>query len=300
MADTGSAQPQTRCREERVVKACGIHLPCSQLLRWHGASLLPAMSAVQVPHAPAHDQHRRRVGRVQRVGAVWRLWLAGPHRCAQAAPTAHWRCPQLRCVCCICCVCCAVHAAPCCSTQLSLPGFLLWPTSICTCQHLPHCSGPPIHRPSPRTAPNSSPAFSWCSRILVAPLKAVSCCPPRTTATAAGPWQQDPRLPALGLRAILPSRAAPPPVGGAQPKEVMWRAYRRWRILQGVAEGGSEIASGEASWTAGPPAAALLPHCCACTGAIYAVLSVTCVSGVAWAGRRQRGGHSPVHVWSAS
>lgn len=51
-------------------------------------------------------------------------------------------------------------------------------------------------------------------------------------------WPQDPRLPALGRRAILPRGSAPTPTAG-------WKDYVRWRIEQGVAEGDTEIPSGE-------------------------------------------------------
>ena len=52
-------------------------------------------------------------------------------------------------------------------------------------------------------------------------------------------WRRDPRLPILGGRAIV-EHSAPPPAAGAN----VWRAYRRWRVLHGVAEGDSEIPSG--------------------------------------------------------
>ncbi|KAL4430191.1 hypothetical protein ABPG77_004973 [Micractinium sp. CCAP 211/92] len=58
-------------------------------------------------------------------------------------------------------------------------------------------------------------------------------------ATAAEPpWPHDPRLPALGRRAVLPRSSAPAPTA-------TWKDYQRWRILQGVAEGDTEIPSGE-------------------------------------------------------
>ncbi len=55
---------------------------------------------------------------------------------------------------------------------------------------------------------------------------------------AAPPWPHDPRLPALGRRAVLPRGSAPAPTA-------TWKDYQRWRILQGVAEGDTEIPSGE-------------------------------------------------------
>ena len=55
-------------------------------------------------------------------------------------------------------------------------------------------------------------------------------------------WPRDPRLSALGYRAILPSGSAAPKTV----KSVPWEAYRRWRISQGVAEGDSEIPTGDA------------------------------------------------------
>ncbi|KAL4434123.1 hypothetical protein ABPG75_000564 [Micractinium tetrahymenae] len=51
-------------------------------------------------------------------------------------------------------------------------------------------------------------------------------------------WPKDPRLPALGRRAVLPRGSAPAPTAS-------WRDYQQWRIMQGVAEGDTEIPSGE-------------------------------------------------------
>jgi folate-binding protein YgfZ len=51
-------------------------------------------------------------------------------------------------------------------------------------------------------------------------------------------WPSDPRLPALGRRAILPRGSAPAPTASAS-------EYACWRIKQGVAEGDAEIPSGE-------------------------------------------------------
>lgn len=57
---------------------------------------------------------------------------------------------------------------------------------------------------------------------------------------AAGPgWAPDPRLPQLGLRAVLPAGEGGGESGGGD-----WRAHRRWRIAHGVAEGDTEIPSG--------------------------------------------------------
>lgn len=62
----------------------------------------------------------------------------------------------------------------------------------------------------------------------------------------AEPWQQDPRLQALGLRAILPrSSSGELSASGGAGVLMDWRDYRRWRIQQGVAEGDSEIPTGE-------------------------------------------------------
>lgn len=54
-------------------------------------------------------------------------------------------------------------------------------------------------------------------------------------------WAPDPRLPQLGLRAVLPRGGEGEAAGGA----AGWEAHRRWRMLHGVAEGDSEIPSGE-------------------------------------------------------
>lgn len=66
-------------------------------------------------------------------------------------------------------------------------------------------------------------------------------------AAAAAPppgWAADPRLPQLGLRAVLPAGQGPAVGGGGGEG---WRAYRRWRILQGIAEGDAEMPTG-AAW----------------------------------------------------
>eukprot|EP00887_Chlorella_sp_A99_P005774 scaffold1.g5774.t1 len=55
-----------------------------------------------------------------------------------------------------------------------------------------------------------------------------------------GGWPTDPRLPALGLRAVVPNEQAPSSSGGGG-----WQDFRRWRVLHGVAEGDSEIPTGE-------------------------------------------------------
>lgn len=63
------------------------------------------------------------------------------------------------------------------------------------------------------------------------------------TAAAAPPtgWAADPRLPQLGLRAVLPADAVG---GGGGSDSSSWQAYRRWRIVHGVAEGDTEIPTG--------------------------------------------------------
>lgn len=58
-------------------------------------------------------------------------------------------------------------------------------------------------------------------------------------------WVLDPRLAALGHRAVLPTSAAAPASTGAA-AEAPWQAYRDWRLAHGVGEGDSEIPSGEA------------------------------------------------------
>ncbi len=64
---------------------------------------------------------------------------------------------------------------------------------------------------------------------------------------AANPWPQDPRLRALGLRAVLPRGEAPPgALDGASASDAAAIAYRLWRLRQGVAEGSDEIPAGEA------------------------------------------------------
>ena len=72
----------------------------------------------------------------------------------------------------------------------------------------------------------------------------------------AGGWPADPRLPALGLRAVLPRDQALSSSSSSAP--VNWQAYQRWRVLQGVAEGCAEIPSGERKVTG----ACHVWHCC--------------------------------------
>jgi hypothetical protein len=69
-------------------------------------------------------------------------------------------------------------------------------------------------------------------------------------------WAPDPRLPQLGLRAVLPvgegGGGGSASSGGVDSSSsssgggsnASWRDHRRWRILQGVAEGDSEIPTG--------------------------------------------------------
>jgi folate-binding Fe-S cluster repair protein YgfZ len=67
-------------------------------------------------------------------------------------------------------------------------------------------------------------------------------------AAAAAPppgWAPDPRLPHLGLRAVLPAAAASADGGGGAAL-ASWQDHRRWRLLHGVAEGDDEIPTGEA------------------------------------------------------
>ncbi len=64
--------------------------------------------------------------------------------------------------------------------------------------------------------------------------------------TGAGPWQLDPRLPELGLRAVLPKAVGEPPSPSSAAAVDDWRDYRRWRFQQGVAEGDGEIPTGAA------------------------------------------------------
>lgn len=60
-------------------------------------------------------------------------------------------------------------------------------------------------------------------------------------------WAPDPRLPQLGLRAVLPRGGEGEGAGGS----CGWEAHRRWRMLHGVAEGDSEIPSSEELWGLG-------------------------------------------------
>lgn len=55
-------------------------------------------------------------------------------------------------------------------------------------------------------------------------------------------WVRDPRLPSLGRRTVLPTGAMPQ----SEIVQVPWQSYRRHRFATGVAEGDSEIPSGEA------------------------------------------------------
>lgn len=50
-------------------------------------------------------------------------------------------------------------------------------------------------------------------------------------------WPDDPRLPALGRRTVLPRGAAPAHTAS-------WADYQLWRMQQGVAEGDTEIPTG--------------------------------------------------------
>ena len=92
---------------------------------------------------------------------------------------------------------------------------------------------------------------------------------PAALAAQAPPgWAPDPRLWQLGLRAVLPAEASSsagssggsggePSSGGGSSEQVSssssssgvsssgWQEHRRWRMLFGVAEGDSEIPSGE-------------------------------------------------------
>lgn len=72
--------------------------------------------------------------------------------------------------------------------------------------------------------------------------------------TCAGDWIPDPRLEALGQRMILPSRdKATSPAG--EP-ETEGYEYRTWRIEHGIAEGDTEITSGDLHLIADLPIAA--------------------------------------------
>lgn len=56
-------------------------------------------------------------------------------------------------------------------------------------------------------------------------------------------WPKDPRLDALGWRAVLPEEY--PETVNPKPTST-WEAHRRWRMSLGVAEGDQEIPNGEA------------------------------------------------------
>ncbi|KAL4431114.1 hypothetical protein ABPG75_006370 [Micractinium tetrahymenae] len=56
-------------------------------------------------------------------------------------------------------------------------------------------------------------------------------------------WAPDPRLWQLGLRAVLPVGDSSSSSGSGSSSD--WREHRRWRMLFGVAEGDSEIPTGE-------------------------------------------------------
>lgn len=66
----------------------------------------------------------------------------------------------------------------------------------------------------------------------------------RTRFSFAGGWPQDPRLPDLGQRAILPKGTN---TGSDGQSEDPSAAYRRLRHSLGVAEGPSEIPQGRLS-----------------------------------------------------
>lgn len=76
---------------------------------------------------------------------------------------------------------------------------------------------------------------------------------PTTTGTSSSSsleksaWKPDPRLPVLGHRAVVPHGNAEKLLGveGSGSTTSPWKEYRRHRIRLGVAEGDSEIPSGE-------------------------------------------------------
>ena len=63
-----------------------------------------------------------------------------------------------------------------------------------------------------------------------------------------GLWPADPRLAALGMRTVLPNEQAPSSSSSSSSSSSTsaspWTEYQRWRVLQGVAEGDSEIPTG--------------------------------------------------------
>ena len=66
---------------------------------------------------------------------------------------------------------------------------------------------------------------------------------PMMTVTVAEDWPSDPRLEALGQRTLMGKDDKPPAPDGeveSAPSE-----HRRWRIEHGVAEGDTEMPSGE-------------------------------------------------------
>jgi hypothetical protein len=68
--------------------------------------------------------------------------------------------------------------------------------------------------------------------------QASDCCAPHT-----GQWRPDPRTGELGQRALLPKSADPALEADAATADEA--AYRQWRVERGVAEGDSEIPSGQ-------------------------------------------------------
>jgi hypothetical protein len=62
-------------------------------------------------------------------------------------------------------------------------------------------------------------------------------------------WWDDPRLPELGVRAILPGED----LSSDAANVIYWREYRQWRIEHGVAEGSSEMPPGDAPSVAQVP-----------------------------------------------
>jgi len=57
-----------------------------------------------------------------------------------------------------------------------------------------------------------------------------------------GEWQSDPRLAALGQRTVLPAQSKPTSPSGEPETEGI--EYKAWRIEHGVAEGDTEMPSG--------------------------------------------------------
>ena len=82
-----------------------------------------------------------------------------------------------------------------------------------------------------------------CHRILDAACRRACRCTHVTSATPTGQWRPDPRTGELGQRALLPKSADPTLEAAAATADEA--AYRQWRIEHGVAEGGTEIPSGQ-------------------------------------------------------